>query len=1518
MASLAESSIASVPLTHLAALHDHLLRVSAGTANVTDCIDDPSAIAQPTLQQRSQSEPSADAARVPEAYTDHERPVDAGQQVVTEEETSDDRGATVPDSAEAYSQPSPPRLPSSRSMPAPEMEVMIQASPSQAVLRTQARPGSFHGYPGGDTQPMESQVYRDFNESMAMPKPSVTISKTVALTTPAPLKKKTEMYESAVTGQTSRTLMEGDVGFIDLEKVWQHASPSSAIEELLASPQTQRRIDVGSQKPELPVTPALAGHKRTRSGELLTSATTATKKTPGFSQLFGQPLKGVTMSATQLFDQTQAPSSPLPDAPRSDPVVTRPSPNINDYTTISSPPALRSSPVLLMHAKPHAAGSDPRDDYTSMLESQERRRKRMQSSEQRTDGIDEDDFLDDEDTEHRQYLQQKLQRVMSDQATSERRKTKAPSRPGSSRKEPTTISLITPAPICKGERVNFDDFEDAEVEFDAPVHEDYDDAGDGLLETDVYDELAQTVFRSQRNDNDAEDEQRSADGDASEDLANEDRVDDDTLPPGRHVNNPSDVEDADVATQRSKVADSQPHRSDIKRRSQLYGAKAHPSFASFVPGSQYAGKTSEEHSAIRHLTTDQRTQRQLSTEVPSSPPVHTADSTIPTNSVEASMARQQMLAQFQRQPPPVALAEEAEEEGEVVEAGQSGRVEEVTDSELPVSNANAQGHGHIAGESNSGPLPFSTAPTHFSSSQPSPAKPSLGIGKSPFKMFASQHSGLWAESPRKLAGVRKLTEIAADPSPPTASGNTQNDIDAIMSDVLTAEDQAFIEAMSSPAREPTAKRQRLPHNAAKDVLRGQEAPVHVAIQAARSEAQQEIEQQARPSQRAVDLTVPEPPRVLQSSPSKANEMPASTPEIASVPKGTQDSAKKREEAGAAAVSQLLAARKAKPMKSTKLAGRGRKAAMLSHSDAPKAVGSGVKIKIGTNKRTAMVAAHGVAVEDSSPALSRKEASGQPAHAAPAVATSSQGAQLEGEHEHAGTSTAVTSIAAAPARLFALFKGSFNNFYPATWLGTSGDGKRYKVRFDDTTVAEVDSTQCSSLDLRVGDCIKVDAPALRKPNWIIRGFGDSTAAHGVQLDGVDVLGRRAVRAEAKSGRNSLTPDLVKLQREDGLVDVQIANIYVTHTLWPAFKDRKFSPPAVTKAESGRLATPTLGVQTPDAETPGSRSRRATVPGFKFANRLQHLRDASVSSHASGISSGLFHGMAFAISYLSNEAEKAEVTRQIQRNGGLILESGFDELFEVPDMEGVATSPSERSPHRGEIASAARGLRLKAEHSNLGFVALIADRHSRRAKYMQALALGLPTLAGRWIIDSTAQILGTTTEPIPLDWRKYVLAAGESAYLGGAVRSRSLAYCSPTETSLADIIADRSILLRGDGVLIVAPKKQKAVLERRRAFAFLTLALGAGSVKRVFDLAEVKDLITHDADRWRWVYVDGSIVDASAALFGKPDKSGIKRKRGDDGKANHDAKAMSATSADGKVKIVNDEFVVQSLILGSLVD
>ena len=1375
---------------------------------------------------------------------------------------------------------------------------MIQPSLSQEAFMTMTRASSFHGCPGGDTQPMESQVYRDYTESMARP-PTVTAKKTIVEISPDG---KINTYDTTATDKTPKTCVEGETGFIDLETAWQPPLPSgrsnSDIEELLASPTTRLQVEDSSDIP-LPETPAIAGHKRSRSGEILTSVTSKAK-TPGFSQLFGGGGQtGGVLSATQLFNQTQAPSSPLPNVPRSDPVVTRPSPDMQNQFSLSSPTILHTSPIATM--KPPATAGEPRDNYTSMRESQERRaaklREQLGLQKRFSDDLFEEDGDEDEDEDdiHRKRFEHKrLQRVMSDQALHEWAKVHAPSRPGSrltsSPKLATTIDLITPAATRKGDRLEFDVTDDGN-ENDDELHNDDDQSGD-----DEYDELGQTVLRSQSNGH--EDEDMNADENETISEQKQKEKDDvqllKSLPRPRQLHDQSREErqGSHFGTQRSAVADSQPIKQD-EGRSLLQQPNVLSSTSSFIPGSQYAGETSQDQAKLARERSKSSTQHQLpptdpapDNRVPSSPPVLTASSTVPDRVSEASVARQQMLAEFQQ--------------GTKIDHATNDQ--EIPESDLPVALDGKQGNsqpatinGTYQGASNSLPF-FSTAQTHVSAS-PKKALPRVP----PLQNFDSSQHNLTSPSPRTAAGVRHFADIAHAPSPPKASGETELDVDAIMSDVMTADDEQFIQAISSPPRNRPQKIRRLARGSSNGTSLIKSSEAVIPRERPRSEEEPATIFETLPISSA-----------LHESLSKANELPEATPRQDEEPTKTPESVKKREEAGAKAISQLVSSRSIRLPKTNKASSKDK----ITTSN-PRQQPSGPTPAGHVKSRLQLKAPSKVkaATLTKSSTFTNGSKIGVDGGSEGAVADSDRGPPAP------EPKAAIVSSFRVPTQVFALFKGNYNNFYPATWLGSSADGTEFRVKFLDGNIAWIDKHHVRQLDIQAGDVVKIDASGMRNKTWVVKGFGDVAQFSG-EPDGLtDLHGRSVVKIQPKSTRNSMSANSAPPKGEGEEVEVAVTAIYLTHTMWPQFTHRVFIPPAASRSVGSRAATPSTGVQTPNADTPTLRSRRTIVPTAKaIGGKTFHQREESVASTATPTGTAMFSGMAFAISYGSNEAEKADVTRLIQRNGGIVLDSGFEELFSLPSLNESHASPPKKSSRKGSRIEIASGrLQLKPEHENLGFVALIADKHSRRAKYVQALALGLPTLSGRWISDSLDISINRDilqAEATLLPWTKYLLAAGESNYLGGAICSRNLPSYAATDATLSDVIERRELLLNGDGVLIVASKKHKATWERRKAYAFLTLALGAIRVKRVSDLQEAKALAQDDPDTWTWIYVEGSVADAAAVVFGKALTSGKKRKRGEQPTVKVDGNSMCA--ANGSVKIVNDEFVMQSLILGALVD
>ncbi|KAF3000087.1 hypothetical protein E8E13_002626 [Curvularia kusanoi] len=496
----------------------------------------------------------------------------------------------------------------------------------------------------------------------------------------------------------------------------------------------------------------------------------------------------------------------------------------------------------------------------------------------------------------------------------------------------------------------------------------------------------------------------------------------------------------------------------------------------------------------------------------------------------------------------------------------------------------------------------------------------------------------------------------------------------------------------------------------------------------------------------------------------------------------------------------------------------------------------------------------------------------------------------------------------PNRIFASWPGS--HYYPATCIGRSGS-KQLQVRFDDGNTHSLEPFLVRSLELRPGDQVKVDQLGMKKNTYVVVGLSDKCDdLHNYKFPMTDRYGNVSVILEEKQ-RDSLPAGKAAAQSKQ--VTVYIANLYLTTQLWSRLRNRAFelSPPASPSKPASQIGTP---IATDALTTPSFTRRGLAAPSLlKDATN----RAGSVASSRSG--SGVFANMAFVLTSTGDSMDKDAVARAIKANGGRILEQGFHELFDTESIE-ISASQSRRTS-----ISAIGGdgvLTLKEDFKKLGFVALITDSHSRSTKYLQALALNVPCLHLRWVNDSLAATHA-------LRFARYLLPAGLSKYLdpNGIVRSRAMRMYDPSneDVSFEKTFHDRDLLLQGQSVLLVTGKSKKEI-EKRQPFVFLTHALGASNVGRCADVNAASQILAQG--QWDWVYVDtdnSSVVDTAAELFGTsvPAKSvkgsfkkgGKKRKR--DGGEQEELFA-SGEVAGRKVKVACAEFVIQSLILGALVD
>lgn len=490
--------------------------------------------------------------------------------------------------------------------------------------------------------------------------------------------------------------------------------------------------------------------------------------------------------------------------------------------------------------------------------------------------------------------------------------------------------------------------------------------------------------------------------------------------------------------------------------------------------------------------------------------------------------------------------------------------------------------------------------------------------------------------------------------------------------------------------------------------------------------------------------------------------------------------------------------------------------------------------------------------------------------------------------------ALDTILVAPNQVLAPWRGQKRAYYPAACFGkpfgTPQD--QYLVKFEDSAPVEVPLGTVKRLELRIGDAVKVDMPNVPKVTHIIRGFTDKLSADELQsnetatgfIPVTDVHGHLTVVLGPKQ-RKSLPSG--GLSGPENVINVPISRIYLDTILWNQLKDRPYTYNSVSVSAENR------------PQTPSDRHLTPTSPSTRLSRSFR-------------LSNGLFSGMVFAVSYGDKSETKHRVTKMILENDGRILEDGFNELFELP-LNAPLTTPT-KSP-APQATGANGGLRLRPGAEEVGFACLIADKHSRRPKYMQALALSLPCLSDRWIEDCVAK--GQV-----LDWEMYLLPSGESSYLNGATKSRILTPYPATKARFSETVAARPNLLNGQSVLLITGRSGKADEERRKAYIFLTYALGASKIERVPDIRSARAILDQqnsgeESSSWDWVYIDDDDKAAKALTAGNGGPASLPSKKRRKSRLTEPVNGDDLSLNNG-VRVVGNEFVCQSLILGRLVD
>lgn len=1285
-----------------------------------------------------------------------------------------------------------------------------------------------------------------------------------------------------------------------------------------------------SRRFQQPITPATTSRKRQRVGSSLSRENT-TPRLP-INPFAGQPAGlGDMMNSSQAFKATQF-TSPMPDGLPSDALSERPSPDLFNAKRPSTADPI-SSPVRVPRSHMTRAVTEPRTTYVSMAESQAERDKRKREFENAQEAAGENGWDDDFDWDEEDFRRQRLRQIER-QSRDEFAKVTAKARPtparrgrgGRKQQTPRTASgrkrsrmereavFISDDPVAEG-NVTEDETEHEETEQEVSGTDSPDELCEENKENynskDLHVPLTVSrvgVRRAPANVEHATPPRRRFRRSPSPEAASDDRQE---IMSGQIAASTGVAGEMLIATATATVtiADSQPSHptygdassKSIQERTQVRESSEEQRL--FVPQSQLPGTFTANHSH-RHIG-DTSSEGLIC---------------IPASSSTSSLQRRRPRKQ----------------QSSLADVSSTGGAEPSPSMDTPAPTHDIHSSPHqlestgreVASKDSAndamGAIEVASGLPHFAESAIYQPRSRINLPKNNVTSSAYSEKVLHTKSPQERRQARSFRTIpetssaevnlepALSSSAPPASTNTSSKLDSRIpfsevngtsSGPSTLFDTAVTHMTITPkkpnagatfqdvARTPTPRQSRAKTlleiaNATSPPVATNDMDVDVNLLTADDLEYQAIISGSSPVQPARKRRRGRAGRVLHVEEAQSDDQPTLRVLVPSGEETNSDAVDGSNQAKAqlptrdatptaAEISPIVSPVQpiSKPRLLTESAskkrGRPKKAKLPAEMPAPEATNGSLK---------------------SSPMkASRAEL--------PPIETTSEAHDVD-----EGMLDSVSII--APNQVFAHFNGNCAAFYPATCIGQAG-GKdpQYRVRFDDGTVDVINGFGIKRLELRPGDNVKLDSGGNRKRVYVVVRMQDKQQpmltpdpetptrrnlpgqASAATFAQTDIRGYASVVVRQKQANNTE-------QQPDETLTVPVRDIYFTQTMWTSLKDRSYSYTTVRSHLSSRLETPLERSSVP--ATPSSRSHRIKASGLGPSR--------SVKGSASNEST-LFDNMVFAITNIAETSSRTALNNLISKHGGSLLTGDFSELFHIPSLGPV--SPSKRSPKRDPDTS----FHLTEAASHMGFTCLIADKHCRMAKYIQALALGIPCLSSRWIEDCV-------TKQTVIAWEPYLLAAGESSFLNGAVRSRIIPSFDPLTITLPEIVEARPKPLDKSSVMLIMEKNEE---ETMRSHPLLSHALGATKVSRATSVDAAATMLAEaeaSGAAWDWVYSHDKEEKVKKLLLGKGRASssgaGKKRKRG--------SSAMSR-AADGegfKAKVVGNEFVVQSLILGKLVD
>ncbi|CCG83149.1 BRCT domain protein [Taphrina deformans PYCC 5710] len=418
------------------------------------------------------------------------------------------------------------------------------------------------------------------------------------------------------------------------------------------------------------------------------------------------------------------------------------------------------------------------------------------------------------------------------------------------------------------------------------------------------------------------------------------------------------------------------------------------------------------------------------------------------------------------------------------------------------------------------------------------------------------------------------------------------------------------------------------------------------------------------------------------------------------------------------------------------------------------------------------------------------------------------------------------------RVFALHRET-GSYYPGDLVDCSAITEQFNedvvvsIKFDDTEEADLALQHVRPLDLRIGDLIKLNMTGIRSKQWTITSLQRDNK-NGTLF--TDIHGHTLITARRK---------------DNGQVSTfTIDQIYLPAPLFKPFQRRQFSLIQKLTAKT-------------EPETPSRRQKgrlRSTSPTLSMKGSQ---RDRSA---------GLFSGLAMSVTIADSKKTtlRDKLERSIRDHGGVLLGTGLETLFEpTPYSDDHDIAPLRPTT----LARSLRG----------AFV--VADNPSRKAKYLQALALGLPCLHYAFIGACVGA--GRVLDP-----RTYLLSAGEGRIEDGLVSMSMVPVDLSLTTSLVRALAGRRRLLCDRTMIVVTGSDPTS----RKIHLFLSWAMGCADLTECATIEDAHHLLVRPEDGKRWDYINVQELE--------------------------DTHAVRELRVDLRGRVMTNEDVVQSLITGRL--